>query len=48
LRGRRFGNSGSIRLHNSSSIKAFGMPDRLAVGQAKVPSPRSKYKWVVS
>ena len=48
LRGRRFGKSGSMRLHKSSSIKAFGMPDRLAVGQAKVPSPRSKYKRVVS
>lgn len=48
LRGRRFGRSGSMRLHRSSSIKAFGMPDRLAVGQANVPSPRSKYKRVVS
>ena len=37
LRVRRFGRSGSIRLHKSSSIKACGMPDRLAVGQAKVP-----------
>ena len=39
LRGRRFGKSGSMRLQRSSSIKAFGMPDRLAVGQATVPSP---------
>ena len=44
LRRRRFGSSGSIRLHKSSSIKAWGMPDRLAVGQAKVPSHRSKYR----
>jgi hypothetical protein len=48
LRLRRFGSSGSMRLHKSSSIKAWGMPDRLAVGQAKVPSLRSEYKRVVS
>jgi hypothetical protein len=48
LRRRRFGNSGSINAHNASSTKAWGMPDRLAVGQAKVPSSRSKYKRVVS
>ena len=48
LRRRRFGSSGSIRLHKSSSINASVMPDRLTVGQAKVPSRRSKYKRVVS
>ena len=48
LRRRRFGSSGSIRIHQSSSIKALVMPDRLAVGQAKVPSHRSEYKRVVS
>jgi len=47
-RRRRFGNSGSMRLHNSSSIKGLVRPDRLAIGQAKVPSRRSKYKRVVS
>ena len=35
---RRFGSSGSMRVHKSSSIKAWGIPDRLAVGQATVPS----------
>ena len=44
LRGRRFGSNGSIRVHKSSSIKAWGMPDRLTLGQATVPSLRSKYK----
>jgi hypothetical protein len=29
LRRRRFGSNGSIRDHKSSSIKAWGMPDRL-------------------
>ena len=48
LRVRRFGSSGSSRLQKSSSITARGMPDRLAVGQATVPSLRSKYKRVVS
>ena len=48
LRHRRFGSSGSIRAHKSSSIKAWGMPDRLAVGQATVPSLESKYKMSVS
>jgi len=47
-RRRRLGSNGSIRLHRSSSIKGLVMPDRLAVGQAKVPSRRSKYKRVVS
>jgi hypothetical protein len=48
LRGRRFGSSGSIRVHNASSIKAWGMPDRLTVGQATVPSLQSPYKRSVS
>ena len=48
LRLRRFGSSGSIRFHKSSSIKGLAMLDRLATGQAKVPSHRSKYKRVVS
>ena len=47
-RRRRFGSSGSIRLHKSSSIKGLVTPDRLTVGQAKVPSRRSKYKRQVS
>jgi hypothetical protein len=48
FRHRRFGSSGSIRAHKSSSIKAWGMPDRLALGQATVPSLGSKYKTSVS
>jgi hypothetical protein len=48
LRRRRFGSSGSIRVHKSSSIKAWGMPDRLTVGQATVPSLELKYKRSVS
>ena len=48
LRGRRFGSSGSIRAHKSSSIKAWRMPDRLAVGQATVPSHSAEYKRPVS
>lgn len=48
LRRCRFGSSGSIRVHKSSSIKAWGMPDRLTVGQATVPSLGSKYKRLVS
>jgi hypothetical protein len=48
FRRRRFGSSGSIRIHKSSSIKAWGIPDRLAVGQATVPSLGSKYKMSVS
>ena len=47
-RRRRFGNSGSIRLHNSSSIKVLGMRDRLTTGHATVPSLRSQYKRSVS
>jgi hypothetical protein len=48
LRGRRFGSSGSIRVHKSSSTSAWLMPDRLAVGQATVPSHSQKYKRPVS
>ena len=47
FRRRRFGNSGSIRIHKSSSIRALGMCDRLAAGHATVPSLRSKYKRLV-
>jgi hypothetical protein len=42
-RGRRFGKSGSIRFHNASSSSS-GIPDRLRVGQATVPSLNQKYK----
>ncbi len=48
LRGRRFGSSGSIRSHKSSSTRAWLMPDRLAAGQATVPTPLSEYKRPVS
>jgi hypothetical protein len=48
LRRRRFGSSGSIRIHKSSSTRAWLMPDRLAVGQATVPSLVPKYKRPVS
>jgi hypothetical protein len=48
LRRRRFGRSGSIRAHKLSSIKAWGMPDRFALGRATVPSLGSKYKRSVS
>ena len=48
FRGRRFGSNGSIRVHKSSSTSAWLMPDRLAVGQATVPSHVSKYKRPVS
>ena len=41
LRGRRLGNRGSIRVHKSSSTSAWLMPDRLAVGQATVPTHSS-------
>ena len=44
----RFGSSGSIRIHKSSSTRAWLMPDRLAVGQATVPSLSSEYKRPVS
>jgi hypothetical protein len=48
LRGRRLGSKGSIRVHKSSSTSVWLMPDRLAVGQATVPSQSSKYKRPVS
>jgi len=48
LRGRRLGNRGSIRVHKSSSTSAWLMPDRLAVGQATVPTHSSEYKRPVS
>jgi hypothetical protein len=48
LRARRFGNSGSIRVHKSSSTSAWLMPDRLAVGQVTVPTPSFEYKRPVS
>ena len=48
LRGRRLGNRGSIRVHKSSSTSAWLMPDRLAVGQATVPTHSSEYQRSVS
>lgn len=42
-RERRLGSNGSIRCHNASSSKS-GMPDRLRVGQATVPSLSLEYK----
>ena len=48
LRGRRLGSNGSIRIHQSSSTRAWLMPDRLAAGQATVPSPSLEYKRPVS
>jgi hypothetical protein len=48
LRGRRFGSNGSIRTHKASSTRAWPIPDRLAVGQATVPSPSLEYKRPVS
>jgi aryl-alcohol dehydrogenase-like predicted oxidoreductase len=48
LRGRRFGRSGSIRAHNASSMRAWGIADRLTIGQATVPSLQSQYKRTVS
>jgi hypothetical protein len=42
-RDRRFGSNGSMRCHNASSSKS-GMPDRLQVGQATVPSLSLEYK----
>lgn len=44
LRRRRFGSSGSMRVHRSSSSNGLVMHGRLLVGHAKVPSPGSKYK----
>jgi hypothetical protein len=46
LRRRRFGKRGSIRFHNASSSKS-GMPDRLRIGQATVPSLTPQYKRLV-
>jgi len=48
LRGRRLGSRGSIRVHKSSSTRAWLMSDRLAVGQTTVPSLTSEYKSGVS
>jgi hypothetical protein len=39
-----FGKSGSIRVHNASSIKRLGMRDRLIVGHATVPIRSGEYK----
>ena len=43
-----FGNSGSIRVQRASSIKRWGMRDRLTVGHATVPIRRAQYKRHVS
>lgn len=43
-RDRRFGSSGSIRFHNSSSSKDLVMHGRLPVGCATVPRRDQKYK----
>ena len=43
-----FGNRGSMRLHNASSIRRSDMRDRLAVGHATVPSWPVEYKRHVS
>ena len=48
FRRRRFGKRGSIRAHNASSMRAWDIADRLAVGQATVPSLQSQYKRSVS
>ncbi len=48
LRDRRLGKSGSICVHKSSSISAWLIPDRLAVGQATVPSRSLEYKRPIS
>ena len=45
FRRRRFGSSGSMWLHKSSSSNGLVMHDRLRVSHAKVPICRSKYKW---
>jgi hypothetical protein len=47
FRARLFGKSGSIRVHKASSSNACGMPDRLRVGQATVPSLNQKYKRLI-
>ncbi len=43
-RDRRFGRSGSMCFHNSSSTNGLVMHDHLHVGHAKVPMSGSKYK----
>jgi hypothetical protein len=43
-----FGNSGSIRLQNPSSIRSWARCDRLAAGHATVPISPRKYKIHVS
>ena len=43
-----FGNRGSIRLHNASSIRRSDMRDRLALGHATVPIRPDQYKRHVS
>jgi hypothetical protein len=48
FRARRFGSRGAIRVHKSSSMRAWAIPDRLALGQANVPSIESQYKRSVS
>ncbi len=47
-RRRRFGSSGSMWLHKSSSSNGLVMHDRLRVSHAKVPICGSKYKWQLS
>jgi hypothetical protein len=47
FRARRFGKSGSIRFHRASSSKGCGMPDRLRIGQATVPSLNHLYKRLI-
>jgi hypothetical protein len=42
------GKSGAMRFHSASSTRAWLIPDRLAVGQATVPSPSLEYKRPVS
>lgn len=45
LRGFRFGNNGSIRVHRSSSMENVAMRDRLRLGHATVPNLDQKYKF---
>jgi len=47
-RRRRFGSRGSMRVQRSSSMSAWAIPDRLALGQVTVPSLESEYKRSVS
>jgi hypothetical protein len=44
LRRRRVGSRGSMRVHRSSSMSAWAILDRLALGQRTVPSLESEYK----